>query len=161
MWTSPYRLPGGSARMMLRVLERTFVAKTSAEQAWAHLENVEQWPSWARHIRRITLNPRGPLRENSEGVIYLTNGLRSTFRMEAINPITNWRWGGSFLWLAVHYDHRFEPMSNEGSKITFTIDVEGVGAAIFGRVFAAIYAVSLDRAIPILVRELESGEIRR
>jgi len=146
--------------MMLLVLERTFVVRTSAEQAWAHLQNVEEWPSWARHIRRITLNPRGPLTAKSEGVIYLTNGLRSTFRMEEINPICNWRWGGSFLWLAVHYDHRFEPLSKEDSKITFTIDVEGFGAAIFGRVFAAIYAVSLDRAIPMLVKELESGEIR-
>jgi hypothetical protein len=107
---------------------------------------------------RITLKPRGPLSADSEGVIFLTNGLRSTFRMEEINPPSNWRWGGSFLWLAVHYDHRFERMSENDSKITFIIDVEGFGAAFFGRIFAAIYAVNLDRAIPRLVEQLESGQ---
>jgi hypothetical protein len=142
---------------MLRALERTFVARTSVERAWAHLQNVEDWPTWARHIRRITLNPRGPLSADSEGVIFLTNGLRSTFRMEEINVPSNWRWGGSFLWLAVHYDHRFERMRENESKITFIIDVEGFGADFFGRIFAAIYALNLDRAIPRLVEQLESG----
>jgi hypothetical protein len=36
---------------------------------------------------------------------------------------------------------------------------EGFGAGVFGRVFAAIYARNLDRAIPSLVRELETQEV--
>jgi hypothetical protein len=40
-------------------------------------------------------------------------------------------------------------------ELTFSLDGEGPGAGILGRLFAAIYARNLDRAIPRLVRELE------
>ena len=38
---------------VVRLLERRFEVKVPIEDAWAHLGKVEQWPSWARHIRRM------------------------------------------------------------------------------------------------------------
>src|SRR6185295_16963247 len=140
---------------MVRLLERRFKVKSPLENAWAHLDKVEQWPSWARHIRRIELRPSGPLRLDSVGTIQLTNGVRSTFRMEALNIGTNWKWAGPFLWLTVHYDHQFRRIGPEETEIAFVLDGEGFGAGLFGRLFAAIYARNLDRAIPNLVGELE------
>jgi len=35
------------------------------------------------------------------------------------------------------------------------LDGEGFGVGVFGTLFAAIYAVNLDRAIPRLVAEVE------
>jgi hypothetical protein len=142
---------------MVRLLERRFRVRAPLEKAWAHLEKVEQWPSWAQHIRRIDLRPSGPLTRNSEGIIYLTNGVRSTFRMVELNAKTNWKWAGPFLWITVHYDHQFSRTGPEESEIRFVLDGEGFGAAVFGRLFAAIYARNLDRAIPHLVAELERG----
>jgi hypothetical protein len=34
---------------MVRLLERRFRVRAPLEKAWAHLEKVEQWPSWAQH----------------------------------------------------------------------------------------------------------------
>jgi len=140
---------------MVRLLERRFKVKVPLDRAWAHLEKVEQWPSWARHIRRIDLRPPGSLGPNSEGVIRLTNGMRSTFRMEELNTGTNWKWAGPFLWITVHYDHRFSRIGPEEAEIGFVLEGEGFGVKVFGRLFAAIYARNLDRAIPKLVKELE------
>ena len=140
---------------LVRLLERRFTAKVTLDKAWAHLERVEQWPSWARHIRRIDLRPPGPLGLGSEGAIQLTNGIRSTFRMEELNVGSNWRWVGPFLWMTVHYDHQFKRTGPEESEIGFVLDGEGFGAGVFGRLFAAIYARNLDRAIPNLIKELE------
>ena len=140
---------------MVRLLERRFTVKVRVEEAWAHLERVEQWPSWARHIRRIDLRPSGPLGLHSEGAIQLTNGIRSTFRMEELNVGSNWKWVGPFLWITVRYDHQFERTGPEESKIGFVLDGQGFGAGVFGRLFAAIYARNLDRAIPNLIKELE------
>ena len=140
---------------MKRILERRFKVKASLERAWAHLEKVEQWPTWARHIRRIDLRPSGRLDPRSEGVICLTNGIRSTFRMEELNPGQNWKWVGSFLWITVHYDHQFSRAGTDETEVRFVLDGEGFGVGLFGRVFAAIYARSLDRAIPNLVNEIE------
>jgi hypothetical protein len=140
---------------MVRLLERRFRVKAPLERAWRHLERVEQWPTWARHIRRIDLTPSGLLTPNSAGALVLTSGIRSTFRMEELNPGANWKWSGPFLWITVHYDHQFSKAGPEETEIGFVLDGEGVGAGVFGRVFAAIYARNLDRAIPNLIQEIE------
>jgi uncharacterized membrane protein len=74
---------------MLQLVERRFSVKVPIEKAWAHLEKVEKWPTWATHIRSIDLRPSGALSLKSEGTIRLTNGIRSTFRMEELHPGTN------------------------------------------------------------------------
>jgi hypothetical protein len=126
-----------------------------AKAAWAHLAKVESWPSWAKHIRRVELTPPGPLTPRSEGKIHLTNGVRSTFRMEELDPGVSWKWAGKFLWLTVHYDHRFRSLGPKECELTFSLDGEGPGAGLLWRLFATIYARNLDRAIPRLVEELE------
>lgn len=141
----------------MRLLERRFTVKAPVEKTWAHLAQVSEWPSWARHIRSIDLTPAGPLTLRSEGVIRLTNGVRSTFRMKELNPGVNWRWAGPFLWLTVDYDHRFRPLTPDQSEIEFVLDGEGFGVGVFGRLFATIYALNLDRAIPRLVAELDKS----
>jgi hypothetical protein len=139
----------------MRLLERRFKVKVPLEKAWAHLEQVERWPSWARHIRRIELRPPGALQAGSEGTIQLSNGIRSTFRMTELSPEVRWKWSGPFLWITVHYDHLFARTAPAETEIGFVLDGEGFGVGIFGRVFAAIYALNLDRAIPNLVAEME------
>ena len=142
---------------MVSLLMRRFSVDVPREKAWEHLANVEQWPTWARHIRRIELQPAGPLRDNSRGVIRLTNGIRSTFRMTEFQPGRNWKWSGSFLWITIHYDHRFRRIDESRTEIEFHVEGEGVGVAIFGRMFAAVYALNLDRAIPKLISEIEGS----
>ena len=143
---------------MVRLLERRFKVKAPLEKAWKHLERVEEWPTWARHIRRIELRPPGPLTAHSAGALVLTSGVRSTFRMEELNTGVNWRWAGPFLWITVHYDHRFSQAGPEETEIAFVLDGEGAAAGLFGRLFAALYARNLDRAIPNLVSQMERPE---
>jgi hypothetical protein len=133
------------------------MVRVPVEKAWAHLGHVERWPSWARHIRRIDLHPPGSLGRESSGEIQLTNGIRSTFRVEEFNAGRNWKWVGPFLWLHVHYDHQFRVIGPDQTEVAFVLDGEGFGARVFGRVFAAIYVRNLDRAIPRLIRELEEN----
>jgi len=142
----------------MRLLERRFTVNVPPERAWSHLVRVEAWPSWARHIRRVDASPPGPLGPGSSGTIRLANGIRSTFRMESFEPGRRWLWSGPFLWLTVRYDHRFEARSDGATELVFTVEGEGFGAGSLGRLFAAVYARNLDRAIPRLVAELEAAE---
>jgi hypothetical protein len=78
-----------------------------------------------------------------------------TFGVEELNRGRNWRWVGPFSWLRVHYGHQFARIGPEETELRFVVDGEGLGVALFGRIFAAIYARNLDQAIPNLIRELE------
>ena len=140
----------------MTTLVRTFEVDLDRTRAWDHLARVEEWPSWARHIRSVTLDPPGELTPATAGTIRLRGGIRSTFRMVRLDPPDGWLWVGGFLWLTVRYDHVFEELDGCRTRIRFVVEVEGVGAGSLGRLFAAIYARNLDRAIPNLIRELEA-----
>ena len=142
---------------MIELIHREFTVNVPLQSAWDHLARVEQWPSWAPHIRRIELTPPGELGSESSGVIQLTNGMKPAFRMTEFNPPGNWKWVGPFLWATVIYDHRFEPLDAEHTKLIWVVEATGFGASILGRVFAWIYRRNLERAIPRLIAELNGN----
>jgi hypothetical protein len=141
---------------MVELVHCEFVVDVPLQAAWDRLTRVEEWPSWAKHIKHVHLRPAGPLTETSEGSFRLRGGARSTFRMEAYDPPECWQWAGRFLSVRVHYDHRFEPIDEGHTRLTWTVDTEGPGASTLGRLFGAIYNRSLDRAIPNLQAEVRS-----
>lgn len=76
--------------------------------------------------------------------------------MTEYNPHDNWKWVGPFLWLTVYYDHRFEATDSQHTNLTWTVSAEGFGEFIFGRLFAAIYNLNLNKAIPNLISEMST-----
>ena len=146
-------------RPPVTLLRREFVVDVPLPRAWDHLACVEQWPSWAKHIEQVELQPPGELGLGSTGVMRLANGLKPAWRVTEFNPYRNWTWVGAFLWLAVHYDHRFEELNPTQTKITFVLEAKGFGKSAIGRLFARIYSRTLDRATALLVQEKrEFGE---
>jgi hypothetical protein len=139
---------------MITLIEREFTVNVALVQAWDHLARIEHWPSWAPHIKRIELEPRGELGPQSRGVIHLTNGMKPVFQVTTFHPPQSWKWVGGFLWLTVHYDHQFEALDGDHTKLIWTIEAEGFGASVLGRPFASIYRRHLERAIPRLIREM-------
>ena len=79
--------------------------------------------------------------------------------MEELNAGANWKWAGPFLWIIVHYDHQFTHAGRGETEIGFVLDGEGFGVGVFGRLFAAVYARNLDRAIPNLIHEIEREQV--
>jgi len=139
---------------MLELIDRKFIVSVALESAWEHLAMVEHWSSWATHICHIELVTGSPLGEKSKGVIYLKNGIETTFIMTEFNRHQNWKWVGPFLWLKVHYDHRFRAIDDRGCEVTFHVVAEGSLVGFVGRLFAMIYNRNLDVAIPNLIAEL-------
>ena len=144
---------------MIKPLQRVFTVELPLEKAWRHLARVEQWPSWARHIRHVHVQPPGELGPESTGRFHLTNGVKSVFTMTEFNPYRNWKWVGNLLWLTVHYDHRFEELAPRKTRLTWVVEATGFGVSVFGRLFARIYSRNLDRAIPLLVKEMNASQV--
>ena len=143
----------------MKPLRREFTVNLSVEKAWQHLARVEQWPSWAKHIDQVEVQPPGELGPQSTGRLHLTNGLKPVFRMTEFNPHRNWKWVGGFLWLTVYYDHLFDELNPTQTRLTWVIEAKGLWASVLGRLFANIYSKSLDRAIPLLVEEMNASSV--
>jgi hypothetical protein len=142
---------------MKHLLRREFTVDLPQGQAWQHLARLEKWPSWARHIRRVEATPAGELGPQTTGIIYLTNGVESVFTMTELNPPRNWKWVGRFLWATVEYDHVFEELGPEKTRLIWTIGAEGFAVSIIGKLFTWIYNKNLDTAVPLLVAEMNSA----
>src|SRR5262245_25726935 len=67
------------------LLQRTFTVELPLERAWRHLALVEQWPTWAKHIQRVELQPAGELGLESTGRMHLVNGLRPAWTVTEFN----------------------------------------------------------------------------
>jgi len=138
-------------------LRREFTVDLPLEKAWQHLACLERWPSWARHIERVEVEPPGGLGPESRGRLHLTNGLKPVFKVTELEAYRRWKWAGNFLWLTVHYDHHFEAVSATQTKLTWLVEATGFGVSVLGRLFAKVYERSLDRAIPSLVQEMNAS----
>ncbi len=151
---------------MITLLRREFTVETPIERAWRHLARVEHWPSWAEHIERVAVSPRGELGPASSGRLYLNNWVKSgwpgssaLFKVTEFNPYRNWKWVAGFLWLTCEYDHRFEELTATRTRLTWVIEANGFGESVIGRLFAKIYGTNLDRAIPLLTEQMNAGRV--
>jgi len=142
---------------MVTLLQREFTVNVPLQRAWDHLARIEQWPSWAPHIKKIELQPPGELGPASTGVIHLANGMKPAFRMTEFNPSRSWKWVGPFLWATVHYDHQFEALDGAHTRLIWVVEAQGFGAGILGRLFAMIYRRHLEKAIPLLIHEMNTN----
>jgi hypothetical protein len=140
---------------MVTLIDREFTANVTLESAWDYLVRLDLWPMWAPHIKYIATHPPGELGPKSSGVIHLANGMKSTFQMTEFNPYHNWKWVGPFLWLTVHYDHRFEYVSSNQTRLRFVLEATGFGVGFIGRLFAMIYSRNLEKSISLLVQAME------
>ena len=77
--------------------------------------------------------------------------------MTEFNPYRSWKWISGFLWLWCHYDHRFQELKPTRTKLTWVIEGNGFGVSVIGRLFAKIYSKNLDRAIPLLVEQMNAS----
>jgi hypothetical protein len=144
---------------MITLLCREFTVELRLETAWQHLARVQQWPSWAKHIKQVELQPSGELGLESTGRLHLTNGLKPAWRVTEFNPYCNWKWVGGFLWLTVNYDHRFKELNATQTMLTWVVEAEGIGVSVLGKLFAKIHSKNLDRAIPLLVQEMNASQV--
>ena len=140
---------------MVMLIDREFTVNISPEKAWRYLDRLDHWPMWAHHIKHIEVHPQGELGPHTSGVIHLANGVKSTFQMTEFNPYRNWKWVGPFLWLTIHYDHRFESINSNQTDLRFVLEASGLGVGFFGWLFAKVYSRNLEKAIPLLVKGME------
>ena len=73
------------------------------------------------------------------------------------NPYRNWKWVGGFLWLSCYYDHCFEELTPAQTKLMWVVEANGFGESVIGPLFAKDYSKNLDRAIPLLVEEMNAS----
>ena len=129
---------------MRELLRRSFRVDAPPAVVWDRLTDLPSWPEWARHIRRV--DSAGPPTMGAPARLRLKNGTAARVTTTRLEPGRSFYWEGKLAWMDLGYDHVVES-DGSGSKVTFVLEGGGFGVGSLGRVFAAIYARNLDRAI--------------
>ena len=72
-------------------------------------------------------------------------------------PLEHWQWVGSLLGSNVFYDHIFSQDQAGHTTVRFTVAVAGGIGVLLSGIFGRIYRRNLDRAVPLLVQEIEGA----
>lgn len=135
--------------MATELLRRDFSVDLPLDAAWRAFADVATWPTWARHLRRVSVTPPGSISATSVGTLSFRPAGRGGFRVSAYDEPNHWEWVGKVLWLTIRYDHRFAA-SGDMTRMTWTVSEEGNRRSTLGRLFASAYGRMVDRAIPRL-----------
>jgi hypothetical protein len=79
--------------------------------------------------------------------------------MVEFEPPGHWKWAGSFLGSQILYDHIFSEDKPNQTAIRFTVDAGGCPAVLIRGIFGWIYRRNLDRAVPLLIQEIEEATV--
>lgn len=137
-----------------QVSVRSFAVEAPVNIVWDHLIKIERWPSWAPHIKRVQLSPPGALTERSRGILHQRWGMTTTFAVTELRYLRHWTWRGRVMGIEVEHTHRFEATSEHRTQLIFTVGCRGSGAALTVKLFTALHGHHLDRAIPLLIAEI-------
>ena len=140
-------------------IRREFVVDAPLGRAWEHLARIEAWPSWAKHIKSVAVEPPGELSPSTVAIFHLAFGLKARFAVTEFVPKSHWKWISNVLGSTIHYDHRFEPINQDKTKMQFIIEANdlGPGKFLLLKLYAVMYCKNLDKAIPNLVAEINAA----
>ncbi|HWL66435.1 MAG TPA: SRPBCC family protein, partial [Actinomycetota bacterium] len=95
---------------MSEVLREEVTVDRSQSVAWAHLAHLEQWPTWATHIKRMEPHPPGELTASTQVVVRMRAGPRNKMTVTEYDPPHRWVWEGKAFGITTRFEHEFEAL---------------------------------------------------
>lgn len=140
---------------MREVLREEITVDRPDTVAWDHMAQLEQWPTWGHHIRRMTPSPPGPLSDSTSVLLHMRNGARTTMVVTEFEPPRRWVWEGRSFMTVTRFEHRFEPVGEGRTRILFLAWMGGPMARPVGWMFGRMMRRYLARGLPKLKAEIE------
>jgi hypothetical protein len=104
-------------------------------------------PSWGR------MSPLcAPCQVDGRALFSNDSSFIETLSIRIPSARSNWNNSG--------YDHVFAPLDPRRTKLIWIVEAKGFGVSVVGRLFAMIYNRNLDKAIPLLISEINAEKLR-
>lgn len=141
---------------MREVVREQVTVDVPPSAAWDHLSRLEEWPSWAGHIRRMEPDPVGELTGSTEVMLSMRAGPRTRMVVTDYDPPRSWVWEGTSYGVTTRFEHRFEELDAGETRIWFLASTSGRLAGVVGWMFGKLMHRNLARVLPRLKAEMET-----
>ena len=108
---------------------REIVVNVRREVAWDHFSRPRAWQSWLGSGAPTDVGPGEIIGPDTVASF----GSSVTFRMAEFDPPNHWMWTGRMLWFTSFYDHVFERITDNQTRMVFHMRVTGFGNDVFAR----------------------------
>ncbi len=140
---------------MREAVREQVVVERSPSAAWDHMARLEAWPSWAGHIRAMDPEPPGELTESTAVVLDMRAGPKVRMVVTEYDPPHSWVWEGHSFGTTTRFEHRFEQVADERTRIWFLAWMDGPMAGLAAWAFGKVMHRNLSVALPRLKSEME------
>lgn len=143
---------------MSEVVREQVIVDRSPSAAWNHLAHLENWPSWAGHIKRMEPTPRGDLTASTQVILHMRAGPRNKMIVTEYDPPHRWVWEGRSFGVTTRFEHKFEAIDENRTRIWFLAGMSGPLSFLTGGLFGRMMHRYLTRALPKLKSEMEASD---
>jgi uncharacterized membrane protein len=117
--------------------ENTVVIDAPVDTVWDMTIDVARWPSITPTMTQVQRLDDGPMRVGSQARIKQPGQTEAVWTVTRLTDGREFTWQTKRLGLTMTGSHHLEPVGT-GTRNTLTLDVEGRGSAVFGRLFGRV-----------------------
>lgn len=99
-------------------------------RVWEVMSDIERWPDWTPSVLSVKKLNGGPLAQGTSARVHAKGTPESTWTVSESIPARSFTWGTKVRGAATTAGHVIEP-TNAGSRVTLSIEIGGIAAAIF------------------------------
>jgi carbon monoxide dehydrogenase subunit G len=116
----------------MRTFSITIDIAAPVERVWQVMSDTERWHEWTPSVTSITRLGAGPLDVGSRAIIRQPKFPPALWKVTAIEPGRGFTWVSVAPGLRVIAHHHVEP-AVQGSRVTLSLELQGVFGEMFGR----------------------------
>jgi hypothetical protein len=137
------------AGVPVTAFRREIVVNAPREVAWEHFSRPREWKTWLASGYPDTMSPGEVVGPDTVATI---SGI--TFHMAEFDRPAHWMWTAKILWFTILYDHIFERVADNQTRLTFHMRVTGFGNDLFALLMGAASRGGHAEALPKLADEM-------
>jgi hypothetical protein len=118
-------------------IDETVTVRTSADQLYALLKDIDAWPSWCRGLEAIKRRDTAPVQVGTRFIMVLKPGIRLPSQVYTYQP-DHLVWGGGAPGLVVRHSFEITAIDNASSRLRHLEYATGP---------IALFAIPLERLI--------------
>jgi uncharacterized membrane protein len=121
----------------------TVTIEAPVEVVWRLTVDVEGWPAITPTMTRVARLDAGPLHEGSRARVKQPRQPEAVWTVTRLDEGREFSWQTTRMGLTMVGSHLLEEVGN-GCRNTLTLDLEGPGSGLFGRLFGRVISTTIE-----------------
>jgi hypothetical protein len=118
--------------------EQSVEIDAEQQRVWEVLTDIDAWPQRIETVERVELLTPGSMGQGSRVRLKQPRLGEGIWEVTAWDPPSSFEWRQETGGIATIAGHRVEVLENDRSRLTLTLDMQGLLVPVFGRIYRGL-----------------------